>query len=249
MLAAAYPAASPYAWALSIFRISTSIVENVDKPAAHPGAEQRPPVARQRQPLLQPGHEVPEQERRHDVHRERRPRPRGGRMRERLGERGAGQGPERAAREDRRDRPPVRPRQHEPPPGRRRNPGAGSEPGAALARPDAEAALEAAGSGTRNDSSVTRWIGPEAISRDTAAVREAAHPHQGIIWPSLILPAAAAGQGQRPGAQLGFGRCLWPCAERSPGIAGSGGQHLRYIVTEGQRGGGPDARHREAAVR
>src|SRR5580700_2228468 len=32
MLAAAYPAASPYAWALSIFSISTCIVENVDRP-------------------------------------------------------------------------------------------------------------------------------------------------------------------------------------------------------------------------
>ena len=36
MLAAAYPAASPYAWALSIFRISTCIVENVDRPPHSP---------------------------------------------------------------------------------------------------------------------------------------------------------------------------------------------------------------------
>jgi hypothetical protein len=36
MLAAAYPAARPQAWASSIFRISTCMVENVDSPPHSP---------------------------------------------------------------------------------------------------------------------------------------------------------------------------------------------------------------------
>ena len=36
MLAAAYQAARPYAWALSILSISTCIVENVDSPPHTP---------------------------------------------------------------------------------------------------------------------------------------------------------------------------------------------------------------------
>ena len=45
------------------------------QPAAEAGAEQRPAVGGQRQPLLQPGRETAEQERADEVDGERRPRP------------------------------------------------------------------------------------------------------------------------------------------------------------------------------
>jgi His Kinase A (phospho-acceptor) domain len=68
--------------------------------AAQPGTQQRPPVAGQRQPFLQAGDEVAQEERRHDVDRERGPRPRRRRVRERLRQPGPEQGAERTADED-----------------------------------------------------------------------------------------------------------------------------------------------------
>ncbi len=159
------------------------------QPAADPGAEQRPPVARQRQPFLQPGHEVPEQERRHDVHRERRPRPRGRGVRERLGERGPRQGPERAAREDRRDRPPVRPRHRDPPAGRRGRTGIAGVPANRLGS-RTRTAPDAAGSGTRKTTPRSRGIGAEAISRSCGGSGSCAStPGHHLAFADLTGPA------------------------------------------------------------
>src|SRR3954454_16516365 len=68
--------------------------------AAQPGAEERPPVARGRQALLQAGGEVAEQRGAGDVHGEGHPRPAAGVRRERLRESRARQGAEAAAGED-----------------------------------------------------------------------------------------------------------------------------------------------------
>ena len=62
-----------------------------------------------RQPLLHPGHEVAEQERRHDVDRKRRPRPGGRGCGNASASAARSQRPERAAREDRRDLAAIRP--------------------------------------------------------------------------------------------------------------------------------------------
>lgn len=69
--------------------------------AAHPGPEQRPPVGRDRQPLLQACDEGAEQHASGDVDRERDPRPVPGDGRSRLDQGGPRAGAHRPAGEDR----------------------------------------------------------------------------------------------------------------------------------------------------
>ena len=75
-------------------------------------AQQRPAVARERKPLLQSGHEVPDKERAQDVHRKRWPWPLSGRLRERRCQGGSRESTQSASREDRADLAAIGPSHH-----------------------------------------------------------------------------------------------------------------------------------------
>ena len=165
--------------------------------AAEPGAEERPPVGRQRQALLQARREVAERERPDDVRDERRPRPLAGRGRQRLDEPEARERADEAAGEDRRELAAINPHRHRPGRRRRRASTAGTTASTApAARPATvvPALVVAASSTSAPAASPTPASAPRPASQPTSA--------SASISPSAGRVSAALGQrARRPAAR------------------------------------------------